>query len=156
MSKASKKVYTLNYWLKNAEGEVVDTSEGGTPMVFIDGSKLIIPGLQQAVKGRSEGDRLDVTIPPELAYGAHNPALVNDVSASMFDGIDQVVPGMKFQTNTGEQTQVVKVVSVDGDTVRVDANHPLAGLTLNFEIEIISIRDASDEETGSGEAITAS
>lgn len=152
----SKKVYTLNYWLKNPEGEVVDTSDGGTPMVFIDGSKLIIPGLQQAVQGRNVGDRLDVTIPPELAYGAHNPSLVNDVSASMFDGIDQVVPGMKFQTNTGAQTQVVKVVSVDGDTVRVDANHPLAGLTLNFEIEIINIRDASDEEAAGGEAVTGS
>lgn len=147
----SKKVYTLNYWLKNAEGEVVDTSEGGTPMVFIDGSKLIIPGLQKAVEGRNVGDRLDVTIPPELAYGAHNPALVNEVPSAMFEGIEKVEPGMKFQTNTGEQTQVVKVVSVQGDTVMVDANHPLAGLTLNFEIEIINIRDASDEEVTSGE-----
>lgn len=148
-----KKVYTLNYWLKSPDGDVVDTSEGGEPMVFMEGSKKVIPGLQKAVEGRDIGDRLDVTIPPELAYGAHNPALVNNVPASMFEGIEKVEPGMKFQTNTGEETQVVKVVAVTGDAVTVDANHPLAGLTLNFEIELIDIRDAKDFELKSGDAV---
>lgn len=148
-----KKVFTLNYWLKNPNGEVVDTSEGGEPMVFIEGSRLVIPGLQKAVEGRSVGDRLDVTIPPELAYGEHQKDLVNEVPASMFDGIDEVKPGMKFQTNTGEQTQVVQVVSVKDGKVIIDANHPLAGLTLNFEIEIINIREANQDEIASGVAI---
>lgn len=148
-----RKVYTLNYWLKDPQGQVVDTSEGGEPMVFIEGSKLVIAGLQKAVEGRSVGDRLDVTIPPELAYGEHRSEFVNDVPASMFDGIDELKPGMKFQTNTGEQTQVVQVVSVQGGMVKVDANHPLAGLTLNFEIEILNIRDADEQELRNGEAI---
>lgn len=148
-----KKVFTLNYWLKNPEGDVVDTSEGGEPMVFLEGSQTVITGLQKAVEGRSVGDRLDVTIPPELAFGERKEELINDVPVSMFDGIDDVKPGMKFQTNTGEQTQVVQVVSVKDGNVRVDANHPLAGLTLNFEIEIVNIREANEDELSSGEAI---
>ncbi len=138
------KVYTLNYWLKNPNGDVVDTSEGGEPLTFVEGSKTVIAGLQKAVEGRSIGDRLDVTIPPELAYGRHDASLVNDVPVSLFDGVDELKPGMKFQTNTGEQTQVVKVIKVEKGQVTVDANHPLAGLTLNFELEIINIQNASD------------
>jgi len=138
------KIFTLNYWLKNPDGEVVDTSEGGEPLSFVEGSAQVIPGLQKAVEGRSIGDRLDVTIPPELAYGAHQDELVNQVPASLFDGVEELKPGMKFQTNTGEQTQVVKVLSVESGMVTVDANHPLAGLTLNFEIEILDIRQAQE------------
>jgi FKBP-type peptidyl-prolyl cis-trans isomerase SlyD len=135
-----KKVYKVNYWLKNIEGEVVDTSEGGEPMRIVVGEPDTIEGLQEAVSGRSVGDRIDVTIPPELAYGPHNPDFVTEVDPVLFD-LDTLQPGMKFQTNTGDATQIVKVLEVHQDRVVVDANHPLAGLTLNFEIEIISIED---------------
>ncbi|TNC82035.1 MAG: peptidylprolyl isomerase [Oleiphilus sp.] len=138
--------YKLNYWLKNAEGQVVDTSEGGEPMSFVEGSRKVITGLQQAVKGRAAGDRIEATIPPELAYGEHQEALINKVPLSLFDGVEQVVPGMKFQTNTGEDMQIVQVVGVSGAEVEVDANHPLAGLTLVFELEILEVRDATQEE----------
>lgn len=148
-----KIVYTLNYWLKNDAGDVVDTSEGGTPMVFMTGSKNVISGIQKAVQSRSEGDRFDAVIPPELAYGRHNPDLLSIVSASVFDGIDAVVPGMKFQTNTGSEAQIVQVVKVDGDQITVDANHPLAGLTMNFELEIISLRQASTQEVQAGKVL---
>ncbi len=140
----TNKVYTINYWLKNPEGKIVDTSEGGEPMRVLIGGTETIEGLQKAVEGRSVGDRLDVMIPPELAYGARNPDFVTAVDPALFD-LDTLEPGMKFQTNTGETTQIIQVVDVHQDRVVVDANHPLAGLTLNFEIEVISVEDAENE-----------
>ncbi len=140
------KFYAINYWLKNPEGEVVDTSEGGVPLCFVEGSKKVIAGLQQAVKGRDPGARLDVTIPPELAYGVRQDSLINRVPKSAFEGIDELKPGMKFQTNSGDQVQIVQVLEVEKDEVVVDANHPLAGLTLNFEIEILEARAPTSEE----------
>jgi len=136
-----KKVYTINYWLKNGAGEVVDTSEGGEPLVVRSGAVNVIPGLIRAVEGRKEGDKLEVLIPPELAYGSHKPELQSEISVNAFDGVEQVIKGMKFQTNTGGEAQVVQVVAVNGDKATIDANHPLAGLSLNFDIEIISIKD---------------
>lgn len=138
--------YVVHYRLKNHEGKVIDSSEGGEPLRFVAGARQVIAGIEKAVDGRSPGDLLEVTIPPDLAYGEHDPALVNTVPASVFEGVDQLQPGMKFQTNTGEQTQVVKVIEVAGDTVVVDANHPLAGLTLYFDLEIIETGSASDDE----------
>lgn len=143
---SQKKFYRVNYWLKNTAGEVVDTSEGGEPMAFVEGSRKVIAGIQKALEGRAQGDRIEATIPPELAYGPHNPELINKVPLSLFDGVEQVVPGMKFQTNTGDSIQIVQVVGVSGAEVEVDANHPLAGLTLVFELEIIELRDATSDE----------
>ncbi len=144
------KVYSINYNLRNAEGVVVDTSEGGEPLTFLEGSGVVVKGVEQALKERRAGDVLDVTIPPELAYGVHNPDYLQEVPKSLFDAVEDVVVGMKFQTNTGDQTQVVKIVKVGADSVTVDANHPLAGFTLFFDIEILSVRDASDEEVRLG------
>ncbi len=144
------KVYSINYNLRNAEGAVVDTSSGGEPLTFLEGTGQVVKGIEKALEGRSPGDVLDVTVPPELAYGVHNPAHLQEVSKSLFDGVEDVVPGMKFQTNTGEQTQVIKVVNVSGDSVTVDANHPLAGFTLYFDIELLAVRDATEEEVRLG------
>jgi FKBP-type peptidyl-prolyl cis-trans isomerase SlyD len=140
------KFFKVNYWLKNAAGDVVDTSDGGEPMSFVEGSTKVIAGIQKALEGRQTGDRIEVTVPPELAYGEHQQELVNTVPLSVFDGVEQVVPGMKFQTNTGDQVQIVQVVEVSGADVVVDANHPLAGLTLVFELDVIEAREASAEE----------
>jgi len=149
-----KLVYVLNYWLKNAEDVVVDTSEGGVPMMFMQGSKNTIQGIQDAVKGRIAGDRIEATIPPELAYGTHNPDLVSTVEQGVFDGVEQVSVGMKFQTNAGGDAKVVKVIAVKNKEVTIDANHPLAGLTLKFELELIDVREATEEELLSGKVIS--
>ena len=134
-----KEIYKVNYWLKNPDGEVVDTSEGGEPMLIEIGNPAVIKGLQEAVKGRLAGDRLEVTVPPEMGYGVHNPEYVSKVPKSAFEGVEDVVEGMKFQTNTGTEAQVVQVVKVEDEFVVVDANHPLSGLTLNFELEVIEV-----------------
>lgn len=145
-------VYTLHYRLKNRAGEVVDTSEGGEPLCFLMGSTGAIKGIQEAVKGRGVGDCLEVTVPPAMAYGEHNSELVRRVPRSAFGGIEEIRPGMTFQTNTGAEAQVVKVVGLDGNLVLVDANHPLAGFTLYFDLEILDVRQATDEELTAGRA----
>lgn len=147
------KIYSINYNLRNTEGVIVDTSKGGEPLTFLEGSGTVVKGVEKALYGRKPGDVLDVTVPPELAYGAHNPDYLQQVPKSLFDGVEDLVVGMKFQTNTGEQTQVVKVVKVEADSVTVDANHPLAGFTLLFDIEILSVRDASEEEIRLGYSV---
>ncbi|GAA3572533.1 MULTISPECIES: FKBP-type peptidyl-prolyl cis-trans isomerase [Marinobacter] len=147
-------VYTVHYRLKNPVGEVVDTSEGGEPLRFLMGSDNVIKGIQEAVRDRGPGDCLEVTIPPAMAYGEHNPELVRKVARSAFEGIEDLKVGMKFQTNTGEEAQVVKVVAIDGNLVKVDANHPLAGLTLYFDLEIIDRREATEAELEAGHPLT--
>ncbi|MFD2229607.1 FKBP-type peptidyl-prolyl cis-trans isomerase [Alkalimarinus sediminis] len=148
------KVYSINYNLRNAEGAIVDTSSGGEPLTFLEGSGQVVKGIEKALEGRPPGSVLDVTVPPELAYGEHNPDHLQEVPKSLFDGVEDVVPGMKFQTNTGEQTQVIKVVKVQGDKVTVDANHPLAGFTLYFDIELLAVREATEEEVRLGYPIS--
>lgn len=143
-------VFTVHYVLKNKLGELVDTSEGSEPLHFMLGTPGVIAGIQEAVKDRSVGDCLEVTVPPSMAYGEHNPELIRTVPRSMFEGIENLQIGMKFQTNTGDEAQVVQVVGIDGNLIKVDANHPLAGFTLYFDLEIIGKRDATDEEVSAG------
>lgn len=143
-------VFTVHYVLKNKVGELVDTSEGSEPLYFLEGSPEIIEGIQKAVKDRNAGDCLEVTVPPAMAYGEHNPELIRTVPRSMFEGVENLQVGMKFQTNTGDTAQVVQVVGIDGNLVRVDANHPLAGFTLYFDLEIIGKREATEEEINAG------
>jgi len=146
-------VYRVQYRLKNRLGEVVDTSEGGEPLVFLMGAEQVVRGLEEAVSGRSPGDCLEATIPPEMAYGEHRQDLVKRVPRSAFAGVEKVEPGMTFQTNSGDIAQVVKVVALDGDLVIVDANHPLAGLTLYFDLEILDVREPTEEELRLGRAL---
>jgi len=143
-------VFTVHYVLKNKIGELVDTSEGGEPLHFLYGSPDVIEGIQKAVKERNVGDCLEVTVPPSMAYGEHRDDLVRKVPRSMFEGVEKLQVGMKFQTNTGENAQIVQVMGFDDNLVRIDANHPLAGFTLYFDLEIIGRREATDDEIAQG------
>lgn len=144
------RVYTIAYRLKNQAGEIVDTSEGAEPLRFVSGAGAVVPGIEKAVEGREAGACLEVTIPPELAYGEHREDLVRTMPRSMFQGVENLKEGMKFQTNTGENAQIVKIVGFKGDQVLIDANHPLAGFTLYFELEIMEARPASEDEMSQG------
>lgn len=147
---STPQVYTVHYVLKNKIGELVDTSEGSEPLHFLYGTPEIIEGIQKAVKDRNVGDCLEVTIPPEMAYGEYREELVRKVPKSLFEGVEKLEVGMKFQTNSGDETQVVQVVGIDGNLIRVDANHPLAGFTLYFDLEIVGRRDATEDEIAQG------
>ncbi|MGP4843598.1 FKBP-type peptidyl-prolyl cis-trans isomerase [Marinobacter sp. 1Y8] len=146
-------VYTVHYRLKNRAGEIVDASDGGEPLCFLQGAGNVIKGIEEAVNNRGIGDCLEVTVPAEMAYGEPDPALIRKVPRSAFAEVEDLKPGMKFQTNSGDEAQVVQVVSIDGNLVKVDANHPLAGLTLYFDLEIIDKRPATDDEIAEGQPL---
>jgi len=147
---AEHRVYTLAYQLKNREGEVVDDSSGGAPLRFVSGCGSMIQGIEKAVAGREAGECLEVTIPPEMAYGEHQQDLVRRMPRSMFQGTEELREGMKFQTNSGDDAQIVKIIGFEDDQVIIDANHPLAGFTLYFDLEIVEAREATEEETQQG------
>ena len=149
-AQSTPQIFTVHYVLKNKLGELVDTSEGSEPLHFLYGTPEIIEGIQKAVKDRNVGDCLEVTIPPEMAYGEYREELVRKVPRSLFEGVENLQVGMKFQTNSGDETQVVQVIGIDGNLVRVDANHPLAGFTLYFDLEIVGRRDATEDEISQG------
>lgn len=150
MSITANKVVTLDYTLTDDEGTVVDKSEGGN-FVYLHGARNIIPGLEQALEGKSVGDELTVAVDPKDGYGDRNEEMTQAVPLEMFDGTDTIEPGMQFHAQSPEgQMLVVTVVDVNDDTVTVDGNHPLAGVNLNFDVKVIDVRDATQEELDHG------
>lgn len=147
---ADEKVVYIHYTLTSDAGEVLDSSSGQEPLAYIHGLGNIIPGLEKALLGKTTGDKLQVSIPPEEAYGLRDENLIQPVPKSAFHGVDEILPGMQFHTQTPEGGQLVTVIQVEGDSVILDANHPMAGLTLNFDVEITNVRDASSEEMAHG------
>ncbi len=150
MQIATQKVVHIHYTLTNNEGDVLDSSRGQEPLAYIHGMGNIIPGLENALDGRSVGDRFDVSIPPEEAYGLYHEDRVQAVPRSAFEGVDDIEPGMKFQAQSSEGDVLVTVVDVRDGEVLLDGNHPMAGMTLNFEVEVTHVREATREELDHG------
>lgn len=149
MQIAQDKVVVMHYVLRNDAGEVLDKSEPGEPLAYLHGNGNLIPGLEEALEGKSAGDKLSVAVPAEKAYGTHDPQLIQSVPRRAFEGAD-VKPGMRFHAQTPEGPRAVVVTRVQGDMVTIDGNHPLAGQNLNFEVVIDAVRDPSDEELEHG------
>ncbi len=150
MQIAKNAVVAIDYTLRDTDGEVLDASPEGQPLQYLHGAGNIIPGLEKALEGKAAGDDVDVSIPPADAYGERDERLQQDVPKSMFEGVEQIEAGMRFQAQTQSGPQVVTVAAVTGDQVTVDANHPLAGQTLNFKVKVSDVRAASDEEIEHG------
>jgi FKBP-type peptidyl-prolyl cis-trans isomerase SlyD len=143
-------VATIDYTLTNPQGQVLDTSKGGEPLSYLHGVGGIIPGLESALEGKQTGDNLSVTIEPDQAYGQRNEELVQEVPRRMFQGVENIQPGMQFRAQGPQGQQVVTVVGIAGDNVKIDANHPLAGVTLKFDVNVVGVRDATQEELSHG------
>ena len=151
MQIADNAVVAIDYTLRNDEGEVLHSSEGAQPLVYLHGAGNIIPGLEQALVGKQAGDELKASIEPEDAYGEYSVELVATLNRSMFEGVDELQVGMQFHASAPDGgMQVVTIRDLDGDQVTVDGNHPLAGQRLNFEVKVVSVRAASDEEVAHG------
>ncbi|NLO79197.1 MAG: peptidylprolyl isomerase [Xanthomonadaceae bacterium] len=150
MQVAKDKVVSIDYTLTDDDGSVLDTSNGRAPLAYLHGAGNIIPGLEKALEGKQVGDQLTVRIPPAEAYGERDEALTQVVPMELFQGVDRVEPGMRFQAQTSAGIQVVTVSKVEGDEVTIDGNHPLAGKPLNFEVSVVDIRDATPEELAHG------
>lgn len=150
MTIAENKVVTIEYTLKNDTGEVLDTSEGREPLVYLHGSQNIIPGLESALEGKVVGDSLEVRITPEDAYGVRQDDMKQEVPRDMF-GDEEVQVGMQYHAQGPDGDMLVVTVIDATDThITVDGNHPLAGEHLNFSVEVKDIRDASAEEIEHG------
>ncbi len=144
------KVVSINYTLTDAQGQVLDTSEGREPLSYIHGQGNLIPGLEEALEGKGSGDTLNVTIPPEKGYGERDDSLMQEVPRSQFEFAGDLKEGMQFQAQGSGGIQIVTVVKVGDESVTVDGNHPLAGATLNFNVDVKEIRDATEEEISHG------
>jgi len=130
--------FTFHYWLKNADGDIVDSSQGGEPLTAQKGSGEIVQGLEDALILHNAGDKFEVLVPCEKAYGPLNEDLVSRLPLTAFDSVESLTTGMMFQTGEGKDSVVVKIVHIDGDGVIVDGNHPLVGIDLNFQVDLIA------------------
>lgn len=144
-------VVALHYTLKNGDGVELDSSAGKDPLQYLHGGEGIIPGLEQELSGKEVGDKFVVTIRPEDAYGESRPELVNEVPREQFPEGQDIQPGMQFQAQgPNGETQIITVTAVTDDTITVDANHPLAGQVLHFDVSVEEIREATEEEISHG------
>jgi len=150
MQIANDKVVTIHYTLTNDEGDLLDSSKDQDPLAYLHGSGNIIPGLENALTGRSIGDTFKIEIAPEDGYGVRDNEMVQSVPRSAFEGVDDIEPGMQFQAQSPDGIQLVTVIDIDGDEVILDGNHPMAGITLHFDVEVTDIREATHEELEHG------
>jgi FKBP-type peptidyl-prolyl cis-trans isomerase SlyD len=147
---AADAVVLIHYTLKGDDGKVLDSSDGGEPLAYIQGHGNLVPGLEKALEGKKDGDALVVTLSPDEGYGKRNEALVQRVPKRSLQGSGEIRKGMQFQAQTEEGLRVFTVTAVVGDMVALDGNHPLADQTLHFDVEVVSVRAATAEELEHG------
>lgn len=146
-------VVSADFQLFDKDGKMIDSSEANGPLVYLHGAEQLLPALEEALSGHEVGDELSVELTPEQAFGERMDALVDRAPRSNFPGVDHIEPGMRFQTQMEDGSQmVVTVTDVDDQWVTVDGNHELAGMDLRFELKVADVRAASDEEIAHGHA----
>lgn len=145
------KVVGLSYSLRNDAGVVLDQASTEQPFLYIHGENQIVPGLETALEGLSVGEKKNITVQPEDGYGPVHPGLKMTVNRSQFPGVADIQTGMQFQAQSPEgHGMIFTITDVNGDDVTIDGNHPLAGQALHFSVEVLSLRDATDEEKDHG------
>lgn len=149
MQIAAQKVVSIEYTLKNDSGAILDSSEGRAPLTYIHGSGAIVPGLEQALEGKSAGDAVDVSLTPDQGYGQRDPRLIQNIPVRKLPD-RKAEAGMTFKVNTPEGPRLLVVNAVRGDYATVDANHPLAGMNLHFQVKVTDVRDATEQELQHG------
>jgi FKBP-type peptidyl-prolyl cis-trans isomerase SlyD len=150
MQIAQNSVVTLHYTLKDNDGNIIDQSDDGS-FLYLHGAMNIIPGLENALAGKSAGDELSVKVSPEEGYGEKDPQRIQEVPKEMFENSAEIQPGVQFHAQGPDGNPVVvTVVEVKDEAVVIDANHALAGVDLNFEVKVVDVREASAEEIEHG------
>ncbi len=148
---AQGKVVEFHYTLKGPEGDVIDSSDGGDPLAYLHGAANIVTGLEKQLEGREVGDALDVVVPAREGYGEKEGPGPQSVPRSAFPDDVELHPGMSFVAEGPQGQQIpLWITSVEDEQVMVDQNHPLAGVDLHFHVEIVTVRDATDEEKAHG------
>lgn len=137
-------VVTYHFVLKDEKNQVLDTS-GEEPFTYLHGYQHILPLLEEALTGKTVNDEVTVTVPPDRAYGKRDEHLVRVFNRSQFPQSDELTVGMRVYSPVHQQF-VMKIIQIDGDNITIDANHPLAGMSLVFEIKVLSVREATSDE----------
>ncbi|UUO05524.1 peptidylprolyl isomerase [Blastopirellula sp. J2-11] len=146
-------VVTIDYTLKDAEGEIIDTSSGAEPLVYLHGIGALIAGMESALDGKSPGDEFQIVITPEQGYGEYDEEDVMEIDLAAFEDPSQVQVGMELVLETEDEGEFAAVVTEVGEEAAiVDRNHPLAGMTLHFEVAVRAVRKATPEEIDHGHA----
>ena len=140
----------FNYTLKDDDGNILDQSPEGQPLAYLHGHSNIIPGLEQQLEGKSAGERVNAVVEPVDGYGEYQELAVQKVPRDNFQGVEDIQAGMQFQSEAGGQVMLVTVTDVNDEEVTVDANHPLAGKRLTFDVEIQEVRAATEDELNHG------
>lgn len=144
-------VVSIHYTLTTDNGEVIDSSKGQEPLTYIQGHQNIIPGLENALAGKTTGDKLQVKVSPDQGYGVRNEDLVQTLNKSQFEAAGEIEVGMRFQAQSPDgHMLLLTVIKIDGDNIIVDGNHELAGVNLNFDVEITETRAATKDELAHG------
>lgn len=146
MDIAKNRVATLNYTIRDDDGHILETTIGKIPFSYIQGHEQTLDAIEQAVQGKTTGDLLELTLSEELAYGPRDESLTSILPLAVFQGVDEVKPGMRFEMPHDEGIHVATIIEVKGNDVKIDNNHPLAGKNLHIQIEIVDVRSMTNEE----------
>jgi FKBP-type peptidyl-prolyl cis-trans isomerase SlyD len=147
------RVVAIDYTLRGDDGEVIESSEQHAPLYYLHGHDNIVPGLEDELDGKQEGDSLEVAVPPERGYGAWDEKNVFDVPKNQLppDVTPQKGMDLHMTTNDGRR-RAVRIKAVRINSVLVDGNHDLAGKTLHFKVTVRSVRKATKDELSHGHA----
>ena len=146
----NQKVVQMHYHLTDGDKNVLDSSQGREPLAYIHGVGNIIPGLEKQLAGKEVGDKITAVVEPAEAYGERDDNLMQIVPKSGFQGDEELQVGMQVQVGTQNGPAIASVAKIDGEDVTLDINHPLAGMTLHFDVEIMDVRDATKDELDHG------
>ena len=149
MAISENSVVTLDFSVSNANGELLDSTEDKQPLEYLHGTGYLVAGLEAELNNKAVGEDFDITLAPEQAYGERDEALVQSVPGELFDGME-VSEGDTFVAETDDGHRPVTIVEVAEEYVKVDGNHPLAGMTLTFKGVVRAIRPATEEEIAHG------
>lgn len=144
------RVVSFHYVLRDPQGQVLDSSAGGAPVSYLEGAGQIIDGLDQQLRDVAPGTKTRVQVPAARAYGERDPAQVQRIKRAQLPVDGELKIGDAFQTGHDQFSPVVTIVGLEGDDVVLDANHPLAGVDLTFDVEVTAVREASPEELSHG------
>ena len=155
---SANKAIQIHYTLKDATDEVLDSSQENEPFSFIQGTEDVVVGLQDQLEGKVAGDKFETIVAPEKGYGLRIVDKVHIVPLSSFeaDGDEKLVEGLQVRVDTGEGVVLADVAKIDGEDVTLDLNHPLAGETLHFSVEVVSVREATEQELSDGQVCGSS
>lgn len=140
------RVVSFHYTLRDPAGRVLDSSAGGEPVTYVEGAGQIIDGLDRRLRDVAPGARTRVEVPHAEAYGPRDPDQVQRVRRADLPVEGELRVGDQFQTGPHRTDPVVTIAALEGEDVLLDANHPLAGVDLTFEVEVVGAREASAEE----------